>query len=96
MVNPRMKRLNYAVYSETTDNYGQRVVRPPVEGGTILIDIEYNSYSVKDNSVYTSAKYIGLSHQLISDKAVIDNKYKVVYINSNGRFNTYYLVDYKS
>ena len=89
-----MKRLTYSVYSDTTNAYGQKTLIP-VEGGNILIDIEPYNYNMANNALYAEAKYIGISHQNISDKSVIDNKYKVIYINSNGRYNTYYLGDYR-
>ena len=92
MINAEMRSYNYYLY-EDADDYGQSVLSKEVKGSAKM-SINVTSQSVKDSIVYSGAEFIGLTHDELSDKYVIqygESKLKVLYVNPRGRFKQVYM-----
>lgn len=92
MVNADMRTYNYFTYGEQ-DAYAQPQLSEEVQG-TIKMAIYTASQGIKDSVSYTGTEYIGLTHDVINDKYVIqhnDEKLKVLYINSRGTWKQVYM-----
>ena len=94
MINADMR--NYDFYTYGAPNcYGQPTLSTEVQG-TVKIAIFTTSQGVQNNINYAGASYIGLTHDVINDKMVIqygDKKIKVLYVQPRGRFKQVFLGD---
>lgn len=98
MITRDMKSYNYYQYGDS-NAYGQLALIKDDQGnplvqGTIKIAINTTSESIQDNVRYKDSSYIGLTHENIDDSYVIqygDEKLKVLYVNSRGRFKQVFL-----
>lgn len=88
-----MKNYDYFLY-EDAGGYGQPQLSEDVKG-SVKMAIYTVSQGIVDNIRYRDASYIGLTHSsLLADNMVIkygDEKLKVLYVNSQGRFKQVYL-----
>lgn len=92
MVNADMRTYNYFTYGEQ-DAYGQPKLSEEVQG-TIKMAIYIASQSIMDSVAYNGTQYIGLTHNDITDKYVIqygDEKLKVLYVNPQGTWRQVYM-----
>ena len=92
MVNADMRTYNYFTFIDD-DEYAQPQLSEEAQG-TIKMAIYTASQGIKDSVSYTGIEYIGLTHDVINDKYVIqhyDEKLKVLYINSRGVWKQVYL-----
>ena len=92
MVNADMRTYDYYLYQDN-DAYAQPQLSQDVQG-TIKMAIYTASQGIKDSVSYTGTEYIGLTHDAISDKYVIQHggeKLKVLYINNRGTWKQVYL-----
>lgn len=92
MVNADMRTYDYYLYQDN-DAYAQPQLSQDVQG-TIKMAIYTASQGIKDSVSYTGTEYIGLTHDVINDKYVIqhnDEKLKVLYINNRGVWKQVYL-----
>lgn len=92
MINADMRSYNYYLYG-AADGYGQPTLSAEPQG-TIKIAIYATSQSTQDNINYKSAQYVGITHDAVTDKFVIDYKgqrLKVLYMQPSGRFNQVFL-----
>ena len=99
MINSKMKFYPYYVFSDDTDAYGQKVLKP-IQEGLVKINIQLVSQNVADNIKYTQASYVGLtSDRDINDKWVIqyddESMLKVLYVNPHGKLKQVFLGDYQ-
>ncbi len=81
MINANMKSYDYYTYGEN-DAYGQPTLSEEVQG-TIKMSVAVASQRVQDNILYKGAEYIGLTHDDVNDKYVIqygEEKLKVLYV----------------
>lgn len=89
MINPQMKNYNYYLLGDV-DDYGQEII-PTTPTGTIKMAINLKTENTADNIIFNDSQYIGLTHQPVTDKYVIDyngTKLKVLLVSSFGRFNS--------
>ena len=66
----------------------------PVVQGKVKMAINISSQGVLDNIKYKDAQYVGLTHENVNDKLVIDyegSMLKVLYINPKGRYKQVFL-----
>lgn len=94
MINADMKTYNYFAFG-LDNGYGQpQLTTEPI--GTVKMAINITSQSIQDNINYKQASYIGLTHALLDDTAVIeygDKKLKVLYVNPKGRLKQVFLAE---
>lgn len=91
MINRAMRSYIYHTLG-AIDAYGQAQMQENV--GTIKIALNITSQSAQDNILYRDAAYIGLTKEPINDTFVIQNgeeKLKVLYVNTLGRYNQAFL-----
>lgn len=87
-INSSMGKYNYYL-TGALDAYGQAIIETSA-AGTIEMDIQILNQSTKDFPLYSSAEYIGLTKELITDNYIIEfknQKLKVLYVNGFGRYN---------
>lgn len=93
MINTNMRTYNYFTLGDA-DGYGQPTVSTEPQG-TIKMAIYISSQSTQDNINFQNCNYVGLTtDNSINDKMIIqfgDEKLKVLYVNSAGRFTQAYL-----
>lgn len=93
MINTDMKIYNYFTLGDN-NGYGQPTVSEEPQG-TIKMAIYISSQSTQDNINYQNCNYVGLTtDKSVNDKMVIqygNEKLKVLYVNSAGRFTQAYL-----
>lgn len=92
MINADMRFYDYFTYGDA-DEYGQPKLSDEAQG-TVKIAIYTASQGIKDSVTYTGTQYVGLTHDAITDKYVIqygDEKLKVLYINHRGIWKQAYL-----
>lgn len=92
MINTQMRKYDYYTIGDK-DRYGQPVAATEVQG-QVKMSINLTSESINENSLYTGAQYVGLTHEAIDSKYIIqygDEKLKVLYVNSFGRFNQVFM-----
>ena len=100
MIYTAMRDYSYFLLSE--DDYGQYTLKrddygEPVIQGTVKMTINITSQSIQDNINYSQATYLGLTHDYLNDNYVIqygDKKLKVLYVNTQGRYNQVFMGDY--
>ena len=93
MIAANMKTYDYFTFGEP-NAYGQpKLSAEPV--GKVKLSIYTTSQSIQGNINYSSANYIGLTHdKSINDTYVIqygDCRLKVLYVNKQGRFNQVFM-----
>ena len=88
MISTDMKIYNYFTLGDK-NGYGQPTISEEPKG-TIKMAIYISSQSTQDNINYENCNYVGLTtDKSINDKMVIqygNEKLKVLYVNSAGRF----------
>lgn len=93
MINTNMHTYNYFTLGDS-DGYGQPTVSQEPKG-TVKMAIYISSQSTQDNINFQNCNYVGLTtDNSINDKMIIqfgDEKLKVLYVNSAGRFTQAYL-----
>lgn len=93
MINTNMRTYNYFTLGDA-DGYGQPTVSEEPKG-SIKMAIYLSSQSAQDNINYKDCNYVGLTtDNSINDKMIIqfgDEKLKVLYTNSAGRFTQAFL-----
>ena len=94
MINACTRTYDY--YTIGSNNaYGQPVVSEDPKG-QVRMAIYISSQSVQDNINYEDCQYIGITQAKVDDTYVIrynDKKLKVLYVNSQGRFNQVFMVE---
>ena len=94
MINACTRTYDY--YTIGSNNaYGQPVVSEEPKG-QVRMAIYISSQSVQDNINYQDCQYIGITQAKVDDTYVIrynDKKLKVLYVNSQGRFNQVFMVE---
>ena len=95
MINADMRLYNYFTLGKD-NGYGQPTI--PSLGSTpegqIKMAINISSQSIQDNINYKDAQYVGLTHENINDKYIIEyegERLKVLYINPKGRMKQVFL-----
>lgn len=92
MVNADMRTYSYFTFIDD-DAYAQPQLSEEAQG-TIKMAIYTASQGIKDSVAYTGTEYIGITHDAISDKYVIQHggeKLKVLYINTRGTWKQVYM-----
>ena len=87
-IQAQMKNYNYYVLGQL-NSYGQPAI-PKTPNGTIRMAINILTNTTKDYILYSSAEYIGLTNEAITDSYIIqygEEMLKVLYINNIGRLN---------
>ena len=88
MINADMRLYEYYTYG-ALDAYGQETISDTPQG-SIRMAIYISSQSVQDNINYLGSSYVGMTYDKgVNDSYVIkygDEKLKVQYVNSQGRF----------
>lgn len=91
-----MRNYNYFLYGDD-NGYGQPTLTPTPQG-TVKMAIHNTSTSIQDNINYKGATYIGITHDSnISDAYVIqygEERLKVLYVNTDGRYKQVFLCAY--
>lgn len=91
MISANMRNYDYYLYGDV-DAYGQPALSD--KQGTIKMAIHVSSQRVQDNILYSGAEYVGLTHDELSDKYVIqygEARLKVLYVNPQGRYKQVFL-----
>ena len=91
MINTDMRNFDYFLYGEN-DDYGQPTLSE--KQGTVKISINIASQNIQENINYSGCSYVGLTHEVITDKYVIEyegEKLKVLYVNPKGRYKQIFL-----
>ena len=95
MISANMRTYDYFTFGAENE-YGQpQLSKEPV--GQIKMSIELSSQEVQDNILYKGATYIGLTHFPIDDTFVVsygNEKLKVLYVNTKGRYKQAYMARY--
>lgn len=95
MISTGMKSYDYFTFG-SDDKYGQpQLSEQPT--GKIRMFINIISQSPNENILYTDASYIGLTFGYVDDTYVIQHgneKLKVLYVNSKGRYNQVFMKNY--
>ena len=93
MITTDMRTYNYFTLGDK-NGYGQPTVSEEPQG-TIKMAIYISSQSTQDNINYQNCNYVGLTmDKSVNEKMVIeygDEKLKVLYVNSAGRFTQVFL-----
>lgn len=93
MITTDMRTYNYFTLGDK-NGYGQPTVSEEPQG-TIKMAIFISSQSTQDNINYQNCNYVGLTmDKSVNDKMVIqygEEKLKVLYVNSAGRFTQVFL-----
>lgn len=92
MVNADMRTYDYFTYNGE-DDYAQPILSEEVQG-TVKMAIYTASQGIKDSVAYTGTQYVGLTHDAVNDKYVIqygEEKLKVLYVNTKGTWKQAYL-----
>lgn len=93
MITTDMRTYNYFTLGDK-NGYGQPTVSEEPQG-TIKMAIFISSQSTQDNINYQNCNYVGLTmDKSVNDKMVIEygeEKLKVLYVNSAGRFAQVFL-----
>lgn len=93
MITTDMRTYNYFTLGDK-NGYGQPTVSEEPQG-TIKMAIYISSQSTQDNINYQNCNYVGLTmDKSVNDKMVIEygeEKLKVLYVNSAGRFTQVFL-----
>lgn len=100
MITTAMRDYSYFLVGE--DDYGQQTIKrdkdgKPVIQGTVKMAINITAQSVQDNILYSQATYLGLTYAPVTDNYIIqygDKKLKVLYVNTQGRYNQVFMGDY--
>ena len=98
MINTDMRDYDYYLYGDK-DEYGQATLisddsGTPIVQGQIRMAINVATQGIKDSVAYSGTNYTGLTHDLVSDKMVIQfgvENLKVLYVNPMGRYKVVYL-----
>ena len=91
-INSNMKEYGYALLGQL-DDYGEPII-PTEPTGVIRMAISLRNQMTTDNILYSSASFIGLTKENITDKYFIFNgkdTYKVLYVNDYGRYKQAYM-----
>ena len=94
MINACTRSYDYLTLG-TNNAYGQPVVSEDPKG-QVRMAIYISSQSVQDNINYQDCNYVGITQAKVDDTYVIkygDKKLKVLYVNSQGRFNQVFMVE---
>lgn len=94
MQSVKMRIYKYYNFTEL-NGYGQLTLNKEPTGEA-KIAIYTTSQNIQDNINYKGATYLGLTHSLLDDTAVIeygDKKLKVLYINTEGRINQLFMAE---
>lgn len=94
MLNADMRFYNYYTIGEL-DEYGQATTSN-TPAGEIKMAIYVSNQSIQDNVNYKDCSYVGITQAPINDKYIIEyggEKLKVLYINSQGRYNQAFLCE---
>ena len=94
MINACTRSYDYFTLG-TNNAYGQPVVSEDPKG-QVRMAIYISSQSVQDNINYQDCNYVGITQAKVDDTYVIkygDKKLKVLYVNSQGRFNQVFMVE---
>lgn len=92
MVNTDMRVYDYFTYGDD-DAYGQPQLSEEVQG-TVKMAIYIASQGIQDSVTYNGTQYVGLTHDAVTDKYVIqygDEKLKVLFVNPTGTWKQIYL-----
>lgn len=96
MINANMRLYDYYTISNSFDEYGQLTI--PSENtapvGQVKMFISTTSQSIQDNINFKDCNYIGLTQAKVDDTFIIkykDERLKVLYVNSFGRYYQVYL-----
>lgn len=97
MIATDMRLYDYYTFG-AADAYGQPQLSPEPQG-KVSLAINITSQSIQDNINYKNANYMALTlDKQINDTYVIqygEQKLKVLYINTKGRFTQVFLADYE-
>ena len=94
MINACTRSYDYFTLG-TNNAYGQPVVSEDPKG-QVRMAIYISSQSVQDNINYEDCQYVGITQAKVDDTYVIkygNKKLKVLYVNSQGRFNQVFMVE---
>lgn len=93
MIATNMTTYNYFTLGDN-NGYGQPTISQEPQG-TVKMAIYLSSQSAQDNINYLDCNYVGLTmDKSVNDKMVIqygDEKLKVLYVNTAGRFAQVFL-----
>ena len=92
MINNDFRTYNFFLYQDA-DAYGQPQLSKEPQG-QVKMAIYITNQAIQDNINYKSANYVGFTHSLLDDAAVIDyngQKLKVLYVNPQGRLKQVFL-----
>lgn len=93
MINSKMKKYNYSKISENLNDYGEFVVNQTE--GTIKMTINFVSETINENSLYSSAQYVGLTLNKEIDSSYIihygEEELKVLYVNKEGKYSQVFM-----
>lgn len=98
MINSQMATYNYYTFGEL-NAYGQpRLSTEPK--GTVKLALNLVSQNLTNNALYSEATYTALTNDTkVNDTYVIEDKegrkFKVLYVNTFGRFKQVYLSEYR-
>ena len=92
MVNTDMRTYNYQTYGELNE-YGQPGLNEEI--GTIKMAIYFATEAIDENSLYSGAQYVGLTHDKAVDATYVihygDEKLKVLHVNPAGRYKQVFM-----
>ena len=94
MFSTQMRSYDYYRY-ETDADYATQRLSDDVQG-TVLMAINTISQGIQNSILYEGATYLGLTHAAVDSSYVIqygEQKLKVLYVNSAGRFKQVYLAN---
>ena len=90
-IRSNMKSYDYYL-TGSLNEYGEPTLSEKI--GTIEMDIQLTTQSLKDFPLYSNTQYIGLTTEAVTDKYVIQfgsEMLKVLYVNGFGRYNQVYM-----
>lgn len=94
MINADMRIYDYYTFSGK-DEYGQpQLSKEPV--GKVKMAVNISSQAIQDNINYKNCQYIGLTHSLLDDSAVIQYgnlRLKVLYVNPKGKLKQVFMAE---
>lgn len=92
MVKTKMRTYNYQTYGELNE-YGQPGLSNEID--TIKMAIHFVTEAIDENSLYSGAQYVGLTHDKSVNATYViqygDEKLKVLYVNPEGRYRQVFM-----
>lgn len=92
MVNTEMRTYNYQTYGELNE-YGQPGLSSEID--TIKMAIYFVTEAIDENSLYSGAQYVGLTHDKSVNATYViqygDEKLKVLHVNPAGRYKQVFM-----